>query len=387
MNEFMVVVGATSSGRKGSGLSIALDPLRVVDQEWAQTRVRSGLSTGEGLISAVRDPVKKQKPVKNANSGEIIRYQEEIDDHGVEDKRLLAIESEFASVLRRARQDGNTTSMLLRQAWDGIPMGTLTRAAPLRATGAHVSVIGHITREELERELLHVDAVSGFGNRFLWVASRRSKELPSGGAWHTVNTAPIVRQLAKATKFARIVGLVRRDPEADAAWGSLYSELTADRLGAYGKATGRAEAHTMRLALIYALLDCSNVIRIEHLEAGLEVWRYAEDSARMIFGSSTGNADADRILSALRENDLSRTAISGLFSNNLPQQRIEAALDLLQTHGLAEGESVSSNGGRPTEVWRLSGARARRSTRKKAPGDGSSVSLVSFVPRNPEAAW
>ena len=53
----------------------------------------------------------------------------------------------------------------------------------------------------------------------------------------------------------------------------IYQQLSTARPGLVGAATARAEAHTARLALIYALLDLSEHIGLEHLEATLAVWR------------------------------------------------------------------------------------------------------------------
>jgi hypothetical protein len=58
----------------------------------------------------------------------------------------------------------------------------------------------------------------------------------------------------------------------------------------------------MRLACLYALLDCSAVVNAYHLMAALDVWRYCEDSARFIFGDAVGDAMADEILRELRQN-------------------------------------------------------------------------------------
>ncbi len=57
----------------------------------------------------------------------------------------------------------------------------------------------------------------------------------------------------------------------------------------------------LRLSLLYALLDCSSTIRVEHLQAALAVWDYCEVSVRYIFGTKTGNPVADRIIEAVRE--------------------------------------------------------------------------------------
>ncbi len=103
-------------------------------------------------------------------------------DPGVADKRLFVLESEFASVLRRMGSPGNSLSQVLRCAWDGSRLSTMTRKDPMHATNAHVSVVAHITIEELKRNLTSVEMANGFANRFLWLCVRRSKELPDGGA-------------------------------------------------------------------------------------------------------------------------------------------------------------------------------------------------------------
>ena len=46
----------------------------------------------------------------------------------------------------------------------------------------------------------------------------------------------------------------------------------------------------MRLAAIYALLDGTDKIALAHLKAGLEVWRYCEDSAAYVFGTALGRS-------------------------------------------------------------------------------------------------
>lgn len=104
-----------------------------------------------------------------------------------------------------------------------------------------------------------------------------------------------------------------------------------------------------RLALIYALLGCSKVIRLEHLEAALEVWRYSFDSARVIFGERTGDADADRIAEAVAasEDGLTRTEIRDLFGRNAKVARIDQALALLESLGRVERTAEPGGQGGP----------------------------------------
>jgi hypothetical protein len=66
----------------------------------------------------------------------------------VADKRLQVVEYRVRLGARRMGRDGNTLSAVLRAAWDHGDLSTLTRNSPLRASGAHVSIVGHITQTE-----------------------------------------------------------------------------------------------------------------------------------------------------------------------------------------------------------------------------------------------
>jgi hypothetical protein len=111
----------------------------------------------------------------------------------------------------------------------------------------------------------------------------------------------------------------------------------------------------MRIACLYALLDQSPVIEIQHLKAALAVWRYCESSARFIFGSALGDKTADEIFRALRQrpDGMTRDEIRQHFSRNLSSAEIGSALSVLQEHGLArvETDRVAGSDGRPPEWW------------------------------------
>jgi hypothetical protein len=337
LTEYMAMVGKSGKGRKGTATGHVRRVFERVDPEWSGTRIVAGLSSGEGFAYAVRDPVEK--------GGTVV-------DEGVTDKRLLVQEGEFATTLKVMTREGNILSPALREAWDGRPLGTLTKHNPVRATGAHVSVVGHITADELRRNLESTEAANGFANRFLWVCTQRSKHLPEGGNLDAAVLNDLVAQLHRAVAFARTVAAMRRDDEARALWYDIYPKLTADRPGLFGAATARAEAHATRLSCLYALLDLSPIVQAAHLLAALAVWDYCETSARFVFGDSTGDSIADTILTALRmSGPLDRTAISALFFRNQPASRIDRALALLLRMGLARMEPDPETGGKPREVW------------------------------------
>jgi hypothetical protein len=324
--------------------------LAAVDAGWAGTRVASGLSSGEGLIYNVRDPVEKEEPIKR--NGRIVDYQTVVVDPGVVDKRLCVEEPELGAVLRRLDRESNSLSAVLRQAWDDGHLQTLTKNSPLRATGAHVSLLAHVTQPELMANLTATERVNGFANRFLYFLVRRSKELPSPTPIPDDVLAPLVDGLRAVATWARGVDVIERDPDADAQWAAIYHDLSAERPGLFGAVTARAEAVTLRLSALYAVLECSAVIRPEHLAAALAVWTHAETSARLIFGDLTGDPVADQIEAALKERgEMTRTEIWHLFRRNITDGRLEAALRALESEGRAV-RGKRDTGGRPAETWR-----------------------------------
>lgn len=335
LNLFGVLVGETAKGRKGTSWGHVQRLLQATDPVWAAERVQSGLSSGEGLIWNVRDPV-----------------QSEPGDQGISDKRLLALESEFASTLRNLGRQGNILSPIVRQAWDGGNLRVLTKNFPAKATGAHISIIGHITQQELLRYLTSTEAANGFANRFLFACTRRSRVLPEGGRIDAFDLAALAHRLKEAQQFGRQGGEIKRDEAARALWWKVYPALSEGEPGMVGSVLSRAEAQVMRLACLYAVLDCSPSITADHLQAALAVWGYCEASVRWVFGERLGDPLADELLRFLRNSPQgpTRTEIRDLFSRNKPSAEIDAALALLQQRGIAQRVDEQT-GGRPIERW------------------------------------
>src|SRR5215831_4057658 len=81
---FVVLVGKTSKGRKGQSWSTPRHIFSAIDESWGRDRVTSGLSSGEGLIYAVRDERWERQPIRE--KGRVVDYQKVMVDEGVADK-------------------------------------------------------------------------------------------------------------------------------------------------------------------------------------------------------------------------------------------------------------------------------------------------------------
>jgi hypothetical protein len=331
-NEFLVLVGDSAKARKGSSWDHVRRLIDTADRSLS-ARTLTGLSSGEGLIWTVRDPTPT--------------------DPGVTDRRLLVIEPEFASVLKTAGRDISTLSPTLRSAWDGRPLAILTRSAPARATEAHISVIGHITGTEFQHHVSPVELANGLLNRFLLVACRRVRLLPDGGHPDPLHGTGLDRALAIALAAARDAVELRFTEPARALWHDAYRRLAQPQPGIAGQLGARAEAHTIRLALIYALIDRAPAIGPDHLQAALALQDYAARSAAWALEPDTGDPIAEHIHTALLQapDGLTRTQLRDLLNRNVPVRRVEQALANLAAADKADHQRILTTGGRPAELW------------------------------------
>jgi len=319
----LVIVGNSSKSRKGTAKDHVDKRFEIADPLWSKECMISGFGSGEGLICQVRD------------------------DPIITDKRRLVGESEFASILKVTNRNENILSMVIRNSWDDKVLRNITKGSNTHATNSHISIIGHITQDELHHDFKRVEMANGFGNRFLWFCVRRSKLLSQGGQIRTVDFTNLDTRLLDAINFAKGIKEVMRNQEAHDLWDRLYPTLSQEKPGLFGALTSRSEAHVVRLSLIYALLDKSPIILPEHLQAALAVWEYAEASVRYIFGEATGNKNADKIYEALRNapQGLTKSEISKeVFGGNLPSTRIDSAIDFLKRYGLIQEETSTTKG-------------------------------------------
>jgi hypothetical protein len=331
--EFVVLVGDSAKARKGSSWDRVAELLARVSAGFPAL-VHTGLSTGEGLIFAARDGDDESAPAK--------------------ERRLLVIEPEFVSVLKAVGRELSSLSPVLRAAWDGRPLALLTRSAPVRASAAHICLIGHITRSELATHLGGQQAMNGFLNRFIFIACRRQRLLPEGGYLDPLAGTGLEAVLRENLHTARQAGRVCLDEQARRDWREIYLELALSEHDdeVLAALLARAEAHVLRLAMLYALIDGRFTISPGDLAAGYSLFEYAAASLAWARSQAIADPLAERIATELSKcpNGLTRTAVRDLFARNVSAERIEEALGVLQRDGRAEARRAPT-GGRPAECW------------------------------------
>ena len=353
---FAVICGNSSKARKGTSRHpvtklFGREHCYLADlREWGlplPTRESGGpLSTGEGLAYHVRDESDEERERRQRqNPNEPIREKG--------DKRLMIQDEEFASGLACTKREGNTLSMGIRCFWDNGDYAPLTKNNPITVKGAHINIITHITMQELAVCLGDVQVVNGFGNRFLWICARRSKLVAMPPRMPETELAPIQRELWRLVAQAQKRGTMTMTANALQMWEGIYLEISKEHTGRAGSIINRGEAQTLRLALVYALLDGQECIDEPHLNAALAMWGYAQDSALYIFGDRSVDPLEEKLLEILKQGPLSATDLSAAFSRNIPKERLQPLLQQLEAQQRICIRKDKSGKGRPKQIITL----------------------------------
>jgi hypothetical protein len=326
----VVLVGRSARARKGTSWSVIRRVFEHADPAFISSRVIGGLASGEGLISDL------------ARRGAGL------------DRSVLVVEPEFARLLRVAARSA-TLSGVVREAWDGGDLAVLTRKEPLRAKGANVAIVGHVTAEELRRRLSDTEIAGGTGNRFLFAWVERSKRLPSGGQLQPDELDVLGVRVGMAIDRARELGTMVRSAEAERRWAVIYEGIDDDVTGVVGSLAARAEAQMLRLSVTYAMLDGSETIEVVHLDAAEAVWQHCEATIAKVFAGREADVIVPRLLAALEtagSDGLDGTEQRDLFGRHVTGGRLAGARAELETRNLAHTTTVET-GGRPRIVTRL----------------------------------
>jgi hypothetical protein len=270
----------------------------------------------------------------------------------------LVLEDEMGGVLTKLGREGNALSAVLRDAWDGRNLSTLTRGSPLTATNPHLCLVGCITPADLRASMKSTEILNGFTNRFLMVWTDRVRLLPHSDEERVVPKS-VQESVLRAVARARNVSRVTWSAAARLRWADAYADLSTPQVaGALSALLARGAPQVRRLSLLYAALDGTTKVAEAHLDAAMKMWDYSAQSIRYIYRSHDAlTARGKRLLGALLAagtEGLDRGQLREVLgSNNIPANEIGAELCALQEAGLAF-KLMSPTGGRSREVWRHS---------------------------------
>jgi hypothetical protein len=323
----------------------------------------SGVSSGEGLIFAIRDP--------RRGCGE----DKERDDPGVAEKRLLINMSEFGSVLALVRRFGSTLSSVLRDLYDCKRVETGAKVSPVRCTEPFVSVSASITPRELtgllfDEKDIAASADNGFGNRFFYAFVARNKLVAHPA--RTENRDALTRTIAENVRkvYAELKPLrgflstpIEFTPEArDLYEREIYKPVdglqaaspNADRL------FGRLTAHLRKIAAILAVIAGESRVSVGALEAAVAWVEYGAATVNVIASTVEDRrrmkrlgANGEAILRALKDLKADVKAVSQREvkrKTNLDAKRFKSAVAWLLSKApspiaLVEAEYRSGKGG------------------------------------------
>ena len=318
-NEFELIIGATAHARKGMTarpvhkLMAEADPNAGTARAF-EKRIYSSVGSGQGVVHAIRDRREETKFITDEKTGKT-HTKQVIVDHGVIDKRLLIAAGEFQSVLAAAVRPESTVTAVLRDCWDHRALGALTKNEGKGADQCerpHVSFIGHMTRMELLEKIKSTDETNGFLNRFIIIFQPLPKVRHALGG--TRCEGPEWKALRDRLRGALTYWWSRDDgrearlaPDAEREWVErIYLKLCNPRVSERVAAViARADAHCLRLALIFAMIEEGEVtddpfapdgdarhdgrggvmqIELRHLLAAEAIIDYANESAAYVFG-------------------------------------------------------------------------------------------------------
>lgn len=321
-NQFALILGQTSKARKGTSKRIVEHLFKTAWADDLEVRIKRGLSSGEGLIFSLRDPVYGIREDKKGEQKTILL------DQGVENKNAIFYEEEFTRVLKNSKRDTNNITEVIREAYDSGNLSVLTKNDPVTASNTNVSIIAQSTIEEFRNVLKGVDCDNGFYNRFLFCKASRANVIP-----HPLKLSEIdgyrnfVVQLSKIKTFIKHSNETEMSYSLEAMklWERLYLE-TAYSNDINGNLKGRSEDQLQKIAMIYAISECNETIDHRHLLAAKAIVDYGHQTIDQVFNDHIKKKSPEfKIIKRLEQNSpMPRSLImKEVFRNNISANELD----------------------------------------------------------------
>lgn len=384
LNEFVLMVGPTGLGKGSSNHG----PDRIFKQvesyleldlqnqfqagkseginQYSHLKIHSGgLSSGEGLAAELDDGSDKSQAVT--------------------DKRIIVFESEFSNTMSMHQRSGNTVSMVLRNAFDGVDIKPLTKRDKVRVTRPYVCLFANITASELttheqSKTLTH----NGMLNRFLILWQQPVKEvpfpepMPSDKVEHYASLIAqrimLSRNYSHETHWKKTTALARPlslNDDAKSLWKKEYGRLlNRPDCDVVMTLTRRHRLHALILSSLFALLDGRLTIQPADIRSALSWCEYSRKSVVYIFNVMAKQATAQQLhglsrkvlyaIAVLNKKNHQCTAsdLYNWFQRKLKKELLHGSLELLLNHipPLISQSKVIKGRGRPMYLYNLTEA-------------------------------
>jgi hypothetical protein len=350
-NLFTAIVCGTGKG-KGTCWNIVEHLLKEIDPD-SPRRLHRDAASAQGLIGLVRDASTR------------IERGKEVKDEGVPDKRCLLVFEEMDTLFVSMSRQGSTLAPVWNMAYDGKTLENNTRQGREKATNPHVSAVCQITEGSFAKAVKEVSkglgVSNGLFNRFITVRAQRdpSRKLPRGGEMPEVgDLAKKIRDTLDSLGTTNDAVKVSWHPSTYADWDAFVDAVDGDHplLAGLGGVEARLKPNTMRVAMIFAVMDGSQEIMLCHLKAAKAFCLQCIDSSRDLFGSSSNRGRPDRlrerVLKVIDHQPKCLTQFHECFHRKgCTGEELREVLAELTAKGLAQESSMRTEHGRTVSAW------------------------------------
>lgn len=253
--------------------------------------------------------------------------------------RLLIVEDELRSILKKAQQSGNGQLITqLCRLYDCREQVDLpTRTNPLVAERPTTALICAATSESLEDCISENETYGGFLNRFVPLAGVTGEPEPWPQQPDQRLRAALVRDLDdlidhyNGPHWFQVV-----DPEARQMWEQFYGDFHRRQHTAaaetFAALTHRLHVHVMKFAMLFAVIRKAKTINADDLTRALELGHYIDSVFQHVvtpLGQNPAARLESKIEALLTQNAMKRRELAQKLSGRVKSYDLRRTLDNL----------------------------------------------------------
>jgi hypothetical protein len=290
---FAVVVGALLGRRVWVHYANRLYPniYTVLAGTSGLPRKSTSWSRGRDLVDALQDasdPTAKPSVQVIHGTGSAEGLLDALDGNS---RVVVMVSDEFRTLLGKGKQEGSILVPCLTELFSCRDYRLQTRQKTVVAVEPFMSIVANTTISWLEQSLAENDILGGFAGRFLYVIGEPKGPLPYPPKPDKARFDSLVKSLNECRAFADEVaksgGELVPSNEAKATFAEYYRQHRRHCEDENLQTTllRRLPDYCWKLALLYASLDKSRVIDVDHITPAIEAVQFFEGCTQRIFAT------------------------------------------------------------------------------------------------------